>query len=115
MDAETASDRVRSELVGIARITNWGGVELIADEIAVVRREYENAVPPARTPPLASAEEAEEVGRSITLWCVIDGGPSGLDVVFDEVTGKFGLASVNQGRRVFFGLYGTLLEAFRGM
>ncbi len=111
MDAETARDRVKSELVGIARITNAHGVELVADEVAPFRHEYRCKLP-ERIRVHARAEELESV---ISLWCVVR-GPGSLDVVYDEVEDRFGLAATEKDSiGVVIGWYGSLLDAFRGM
>jgi hypothetical protein len=104
---------VLAELQGIKTITNHLGVELVTERIAPVRREY-TCPPPAQLAAHASPDELEPV---VTLWCVVSGTPGGYDVVFDEVTGRFGISVVREDgeRTTVIGWYPTLLDAFRGM
>jgi hypothetical protein len=112
MDPMTARDRVRAELVGIRSITNDHGIELVRDQVIPVRRDYECPLP-ARILAHVSAGVLEPV---LPLWCVVSAGPGGLDLVFDEVAGRFGLATHHKdGRGVVCGWCPTLLDAFRGM
>jgi hypothetical protein len=48
VDAESARDRVKSGPVGILRMSNAHGIELVTDEVAPFRREYRHASESAR-------------------------------------------------------------------
>jgi hypothetical protein len=112
MDAESARSRVKSELVGIMRVTNWHGIELVTDEVAPFRREYKCELP-ERIRAHANRDELESV---MTFWCVISSNGDGFDVIYDEVEDRFGLAVVQRnGLGVVTGWCRTLLDAFRGM
>ena len=111
MDAATARDRAKSELVGIVRITNTHGIELVTDAIAPFPREYRCELPER----IRAHAEPDELESVMTFWCVVS-GPGGLEVVYDEVQDRFGLAAARKdGLGVVIGWYGTLLDAFRGM
>lgn len=57
--------------------------------------------------------------QTCKLWLVLEEEPKtrgGYKIVFDEVSGQFGLAITDQhGRDVFLGYYGTFLETLDGM
>jgi hypothetical protein len=112
MDAESARDRVKSELVGIMRMTNAHGIELVTDEVAPFRREYRCELP-ERIRANANGDELESV---MTFWCVVSSNGDGFDVIYDEVDDRFGLAVVHRnGLGVVIGWDRSLLDAFRRM
>ena len=63
-------------------------------------------------------EDSFEEGETLDLWLVLEERPGtslGQKIVYDENEKEFGLASEEDGKLVFLGYNGTLVETLESM